>query len=193
MQAKLTSIACNRLAETAAHAPDEPIIAFGADNHVAFLEYSEKEENEQTSCTATVTGWLNGHTARVNAVRWYRTHGVTGLVSASVDKTLRFWQKRENKTWHCDGVLAHLHTASISVLSVIVHPTLPHLWVLSAGSDGLVQLTKFEINGDAIVMPTGPTQTFHLGADFALSADMAVLPLSNRTTPFSFMPRKLED
>jgi WD40 repeat protein len=101
------SIGCNRTPQAADVSPRSGRIAFGADCAVALWEpvsnptspiVSGADGGKRGAAGRGIYVTLRGHSGGVNAVKWMSSRGTCeGIVSGSVDKTVRIWEEREGK------------------------------------------------------------------------------------------------
>ncbi|KAJ2838609.1 Elongator subunit elp2 [Coemansia sp. 'formosensis'] len=161
-KSELIASACSRTA----HALDwgaESIVAFGAGSIVALYDPTDSQG-------LGIHTTLQGHTKRVNCVRFVRSISGTAtdtIVSASADCTARVWQ-RISQAWECKAVLSGHKNSVISTASVELEDGL--IIVVTASTDGTLRV--FEISGDDSVC----VQTVDVGSRNAIDLTMAVLP-----------------
>ncbi|KAJ2797338.1 Elongator subunit elp2, partial [Coemansia furcata] len=161
-KSELIASACSRTA----HALDwgaESIVAFGAGSIVALYDPTDPQG-------LGIHTTLQGHTKRVNCVRFVRSISGTAtdtIVSASADCTARVWQ-RISQDWECKAVLSGHRNSVISTASVELEDGL--IIVATSSTDGTLRV--FEISGDDSVC----VQTIDVGSRNAIDLAMAVLP-----------------
>ncbi|KAJ2891603.1 Elongator subunit elp2, partial [Coemansia aciculifera] len=160
---ELIAAACSRTA----HALDwgtESLVAFGAGPVVALYDPTDAHG-------PGIHTVLQGHTKRVNCVRFVRT--VSGaptfsLVSTSADCTARLWRQDE-QAWDCVATLeGHLNPV-ISAASVELEDG--RIVVVTASTDGTLRV--FEIQGDNA---STCVQTVDVGSRNAIDLTLTVLP-----------------
>ncbi|KAJ2683875.1 Elongator subunit elp2 [Coemansia spiralis] len=158
---ELIASACSRTA----HALDwgtESLVAFGTGSAVALYDPTDAQG-------PGIHATLQGHTKRVNSVRFVRT--ISGaptdtIVSASADCTARVWQ-RALDSWECKSVLSGHQNPVISTASIELEDG--RIIVVTASTDGTMRV--FEINGDSVCV-----QTVDVGSRNAIDVAITVLP-----------------
>ncbi|KAJ2745725.1 Elongator subunit elp2 [Coemansia sp. BCRC 34301] len=160
---ELISTACSRTA----HALDwgtESLVAFGADTAVALYDPTDAQG-------PGIHTTLQGHTKRVNCVRFVRTVSgtpVSSLVSASADCTARVW-RHDSQAWDCVAVLeGHLNPV-ISAASVQLEDG--RIIAVTASTDGTLRV--FELQSDNA---STCVQTVDVGSRSAIDVTLTVLP-----------------
>ncbi|XP_077404397.1 elongator complex protein 2 isoform X6 [Vanacampus margaritifer] len=135
-------------------------LAFGTCNSVALYEPQERR----------VLSMLNGHTARVNAVRWvHKDDGApeTHLVSGGSDSRLLVWAAHNGKfvqSTECKG-----HTGAVCAVDALYAG--PSILVASAAADSSVRLW---LCGDAKEAECLHSLTF--GGGFMMDVSLSLLP-----------------
>ncbi|KAJ2556806.1 Elongator subunit elp2 [Coemansia sp. RSA 1933] len=164
---ELISTGCNRTAHSLDRL-DDTAIAFGAGNYVALYRPSTE--------SAGIERTLQGHTGRVNCVRFGRTEtGTTQavLVSGSADCTARVWIRRTTG-WQCTAVLEG-HTKPVVAVASLCTDT--GVVIVTTGTDGTVRVYEHgRDGGEDAAARVQPVQTIDVGARNALAATLAALP-----------------
>ncbi|KAJ2333812.1 Elongator subunit elp2 [Coemansia sp. RSA 2681] len=162
-KSELIATACSRTA----HALDwgtESLVAFGAGTTVALYDPTDAQG-------PGIHTTLQGHTKRVNCVRFVRTVSSTptsSLVSASADCTARLW-RHGSQTWDCAAVLeGHLNPV-ISISSVQLENG--RIVVVTASTDGTLRVFEVEDNNSSVCV-----QTVDVGSRNAIDVTLMVLP-----------------
>ncbi|KAJ2071210.1 Elongator subunit elp2, partial [Coemansia sp. S100] len=160
-KSELIATACSRTP----HALDwgtESLVAFGAGSIVALYDPTDAQG-------PGIHTTLQGHTKRVNSVRFVRSISGTStdtIVSASADCTARVWQ-RTSQSWECKSVLSGHQNPVISTASIELEDR--RIIVVTASTDGTLRV--FEINGDSTCV-----QTIDVGSRNAIDVAITVLP-----------------
>ncbi|XP_054619533.1 elongator complex protein 2 [Dunckerocampus dactyliophorus] len=137
-------------------------IAFGTCNSVALYDPQERR----------VVCMLNGHTHRVNAVKWVHTEDCAPerhLVSGSSDGRLLVWASQNGKfvqSVECKG-----HTGPVCAVDALYTHADAHILVVSAASDSTVRLWLCSDAKQAECL-----HTLSFGSGFMMDVSLALLP-----------------
>ncbi|KAI8585118.1 quinon protein alcohol dehydrogenase-like superfamily [Geranomyces variabilis] len=160
------SIGCNRVSQ-ATDCDSDGLIAYAANRLIALYRPQDRS-SRGAICT------LEGHTDRVNCLRYLRR----GLVSGSADNTLRIWKKcGPRKEWTCSAILSG-HTAGVSCLGASSGREIPgdNDLIASAASDGTIRIWERKENEEGIQDTVNCIQVLSIGAKYPLCLALGFLP-----------------